>query len=113
MENKDILNYIHGLSEYPDWCGIENISIFSKNHLGDSVLHMAASHGRVDLIIYLLKNGLDVDVKGEAGDTPLHSAIRSDQNLAALLLIKMGASLFVKNDFGDYPLDNLILNSGS
>ena len=51
--------------------------------LGDTILHLAASLGHLQLCQYLLENGAQIDVLNQRGRTPLHRAIESSQMLTA------------------------------
>ena len=110
VKNKIFMDFLAKVSEYPDLVGIGEINEFSINNYGESVLHLAACQGRVDIIERLIDDGVDINKKGEHGYTPLHEAIEQGNYLAALYLIKRGADLMVKNDFGMSPLDILDLS---
>lgn len=102
----EILNrFVSEVSDYPDWCGLGRVDIFSVNSYGDTLLHVAACQNRLDIIKILLKNNFPINKQGEHGYTALHEAIEQENYISALYLIKMGADLFIKNDEGDTPLD--------
>ena len=107
METETLNQFMREIPEYPDWCEMEKIDLFSVNAYGDTILHLATCQNRLDILKTLLKNDFPLNKKGEHGYTALHEAIEQQNYLAALYLIKMGADLLVKNDAGKTPLDLL------
>ena len=47
---------------------------FTDVHFRDTLLHIAAIHGRIDIVKYIMSNVRDVNPKDQNGDTPLHYA---------------------------------------
>ncbi len=64
-----------------------------KNSDGQSLLHLAAHGGDVEIVGKLLRHGLEVDAVDREGRTPLHFAIQKTHREAARLLIERGASI--------------------
>lgn len=58
-------------------------------------LFFAAAQGRIDIINYLLKKGLTIDIQDEKGDTLLHYAIRRRDNVLIDYLLKQGAKIIL------------------
>ncbi len=58
---------------------------------GNTLLHSACRGVKLDMVHYLLKNGLDINAKNEAGDTPLK--IAEDKGAVSIIeyLISKGA----------------------
>lgn len=64
-------------------------NIHDRAHLGDTLLHRAASDGHVDVLKILLKHGADPSVTSEVfGTTPLKAAILNEKRAAACLLMQ-------------------------
>ena len=61
----DILSeFILEVSDYPDWVGVANINEFSENGYGDTLLHLAACQGRIDIMAASIKKGLNINKRG-------------------------------------------------
>ncbi|OON15692.1 ankyrin repeat protein, partial [Opisthorchis viverrini] len=72
----------------------------------DTALHLAASHGHIDVVHFLLKcHRFNVDVANEHGNTPLHYACFWNHLEISEHLIKNGASLMQENKYGETPLE--------
>jgi len=67
---------------------------------GFTPLHLAAQHGRYEIMELLLSNKMPVDLKSREGFTPLHMAANSGQLMAMKLLIDKGAKVTAKNNNG-------------
>ncbi len=64
-----------------------------KNAGGQSLLHLAAHGGDVEIIETLLRRGLEVNRPDESGRTPLHFATMKTHRAAARLLLEHGAEI--------------------
>lgn len=74
---------------------------------GDSLLHVAAYYGRLDMMRYLLARGIDANTRStRTGSTPLASAARAGQTKAAALLISGGAKVDAASRQAYTPLHN-------
>lgn len=58
-----------------------------------AVLHVAARHGKVEAIQYLLTHGADIHVQDSANETPLHSAASAANIACVELLLSSGADV--------------------
>lgn len=62
--------------------------------VGDTILHLAASLGQLELCEYLLENGAQIDVPNQRGRTPLHRAIENSQMLTARVRSMLYSTLY-------------------
>ncbi|KAL8887014.1 MAG: hypothetical protein Q9215_005350 [Flavoplaca cf. flavocitrina] len=58
-----------------------------------AVLHVAARHGKVEAIQYLLTHGADIHVQDSVAETPLHSAASAATIACVELLLSSGADV--------------------
>ncbi len=71
----------------------------------DMVLHEAAAAGDLELAVYLLEQGVDVDVRsGIDQSTPLHVAAHAGQIEIVRLLIARGADIRARAAGGNTPM---------
>ncbi len=71
----------------------------------DMILHQAAAAGDLELAVYLLKQGVDVDVRsGIDQSTPLHVAAHAGQIEIVRLLIARGADIRARAAGGNTPM---------
>ncbi len=71
---------------------------------GDSALHAAAAGGAQGTADYLLKRGLNVDLRGATERTPLMVAVMNDQTAMVRWLLRQGADPKLKDKDGFRPL---------
>ena len=93
------------------------------NGVSDSLLHVAAEGGHLDIANYLLDMGLPIDVKSPKGAQALFHACMQDQKGMASLLIERGANingdgggnvpLFAAIGLGSLDLASLLLEKGA
>jgi ankyrin repeat protein len=79
-----------------------------RNNKGQTALHLASQHGRLNIMRLLLENGADVDAPDGDGSTPLHQAI-SDVDPLELeqvvgLLLEHDANINLRNGQGETAL---------
>jgi len=67
---------------------------------GDTLLHVAAKHGKVAIAQWLLDNGADVNAKSRYGDTPLHVAAQYGQVAIVQWLLINGANVDAEDGLG-------------
>jgi len=70
----------------------------------DTLLHLAAWGGHVDIIEFLLDHGADIAARGEYDLTPLHYAAEYEQVAAIETLVKRGARVDATTGYGATPL---------
>ena len=68
------------------------------NNFGNTLLHLACHHGRLDLCIVLLLRGADINRADINGFTPLMVGVQFDNIECAKMLIAKGATVGIKNN---------------
>ncbi|TRY72083.1 hypothetical protein TCAL_00198 [Tigriopus californicus] len=76
-----------------------------EGNVGNSLLHYAAQHGHVEMMIYLIENGNHPNQKNYLGETPLHLAAGIHMKKVGIkpmeLLLDKGADLNARTLWGD------------
>ncbi|MDR1480431.1 MAG: ankyrin repeat domain-containing protein [Planctomycetaceae bacterium] len=82
-------------------------SVDSRDGFGSTLLHVAASWNKPDLVRILIENGADVNAKDNNGATPLHDSMEQNGVYVDVMnmLIEAGADVDAKDNFGMTPLD--------
>ncbi|KAL8125438.1 hypothetical protein AgCh_012942 [Apium graveolens] len=89
---------------------------------GRSPLHLAASKGYEDIILFLTQEGVDINICDNFGNTPLFEAVKSGHDQVVSLLIKEGAVLKIGDSGpflctavarGDFDLIKRVLSAGT
>lgn len=75
---------------------------------GDTLLHVAASNGLINLIGILLNSGHKLNVQDKEGDTPLIKACQKNELDAVKQLLKHGADLSIVNNKGENAMAKAI-----
>lgn len=75
-----------------------------KTDKQETLLHVAAEAGSLEICQYLLSTGLQVQTQNKSGDTPLHNAAYCGHADIVNLLIKNGADINAKENQGVAPL---------
>jgi hypothetical protein len=73
-----------------------DITLSSKDHLGRTALHVAASEGHVRLVQYLLEKKADPSAKDHFGNTPFNDAVRSKHDAVAAIVKKFDPNISFK-----------------
>jgi ankyrin repeat protein/L-ascorbate metabolism protein UlaG (beta-lactamase superfamily) len=76
----------------------------SKDETGYSLLHLAAYRGYMDIVQYLVENGMDTNVRSGGNSTPLHGAGVYGHLKVVKYLIENGAEIDTPNQGGFTPL---------
>ena len=72
---------------------------------GSYPLHLACTHGRLDIVELLLKKpSCDINIKDSNGDTPLHIACEKGHLVIASCLLKRKCDVNHQNEAGKTPL---------
>lgn len=80
------------------------------NHKGETMLHVLAMKGDVNVINKLLQDGDDPNVKDYAGWTPLHEACNHGHHAVVDLLLSNGAVINIPGYANCTPLHDAVLN---
>ena len=114
-------NQTHTVSEFSDtpegrlfkaaWTGDVstlrgmNIDVNLKDAIGRTSLHIAAEKGNMDVVMFLIENGANVNVADVNGNTPLVFIINKAGNLKVIQrLLEKGARVNVQNRTGETAL---------
>lgn len=71
---------------------------------GNAALHLAAWHGRLQLIEPLLQDGAQINLKNDRGYTPLFLAVGAENGAIVELLLDAGADRSIASNTGMTPL---------
>ncbi|KNC50320.1 TKL protein kinase [Thecamonas trahens ATCC 50062] len=88
------------------WIESTRVAPGSPDTHGNTAVHVAAHHGRVDILRILLESGGSPDFPDAAGNTPLHLAAHFNHPAAVALLLETHAVPTLRNSFGATPLDD-------
>ena len=72
--------------------------IDAKNFNGDTALHVACQHGRLEVVMALISYGANVDLKDQEGNTPLHLACQMGHDSIVKALLVFDADFLLQND---------------
>jgi ankyrin repeat protein len=79
--------------------------IYFKDQDGSTLLHLAVFNDHIDIVKYLVSQGVDVNAQDSEGDTPLHLAASSGYLEVAKYLVSKGANVNATNkSFQETPL---------
>jgi ankyrin repeat protein len=73
----------------------------------ETLLSVAVGFKHLDIAVYLISMGADVNQRLSGGMTCLHIAVNGDDELMASLLLKNGANVNAKNSDGYTVLDRV------
>ncbi|CAL5425436.1 unnamed protein product [Camellia sinensis] len=76
--------------------------------LQSTSLHMASANGHLDIVDYLIRNGVDVNASNVEKNTPLHWACLNGHIEVVKNLILAGASVSVLNSHERTPMDEAV-----
>ncbi|XP_068693789.1 ankyrin repeat domain-containing protein 27-like [Montipora foliosa] len=80
------------------------VTVFSRDDLGRTVLHVASEYGHSNLIYKLIKRGAVVNAMDYHGTTALHLACQKGHDSAALMLMHYKADVNAPDNEGNTPL---------
>ncbi|KAI0514745.1 hypothetical protein F5B22DRAFT_610558 [Xylaria bambusicola] len=73
-------------------------NINTLNGIGQTVLHVAAQNGHVEMVEYLITCGIDLDHQDNGGNTALHFAVINGYEGIVELLVSAGAKMDIMNN---------------
>ncbi|XP_062857356.1 CARD- and ANK-domain containing inflammasome adapter protein [Trichomycterus rosablanca] len=82
---------------------INRTNVNSKHGSSDTLLHLAAEHGQLAVINFLLSQGAKLDVRNDRGQTALHRASEMGQTAASVALIRAGADIHAMDKASKTP----------
>mgnify|MGYP002395130845 CR=1 FL=1 len=98
--SKQLLKLLQELPGF-EGTGEKEIPIITENLSSVSIIHLAASEGKLELLKLLLKhNRTEVDETDANNFTPLHCACRNSSYKAVRFLLKKGADPFLTTNAG-------------
>ena len=104
---KDLINavYENNLSAIQKAVESNPAVIQMKNQHQQTLLFLASSYGRLDIVKYLLEKGADIEAKDKMGRTPLITAARERGGIETIrLLVEKGAAVNAVDDAKDSAL---------
>ncbi|PSN55708.1 hypothetical protein C0J52_09025 [Blattella germanica] len=75
-----------------------------RNERNQTMLHIACQLVRCQSVVYLIFNGIHMDIQDQSGRTALHYAVESGNLFNVSCLIQHGASVFIEDFTGSIPL---------
>ena len=69
----------------------------------ETLLHIAATEGAVDIVKALIKGGANIEARDDVGATPLHNAAWGETSIVKVL-IEAGADVEARDNDGNTPL---------
>ncbi|XP_015726116.1 serine/threonine-protein phosphatase 6 regulatory ankyrin repeat subunit B-like [Coturnix japonica] len=92
---------------------LKDNDINALNSSGETLLHVAASQGHLNVMEYLISKGAKLDVMDQKGRTPLHRAAEKGHGDAAKALLHRGAHMYSLDKEGKTPLHLAAQNNHS
>jgi len=89
------------------WLGEDKSNLYKRKNNGETLLHPASYYGQLEIIKFLVAEGLSIDVKDQSGFSVLHEAARNNQAEAARVLLELGADPDAKLNNGTSIEDNV------
>src|SRR3990167_275863 len=102
--------WTHDLGKIENLYKLSNIDRYFNHEYPDSnprhktFIHLAAAYSSPDIIIYMLKNGADINICDEDGNTPIFDAIEHNSVNALNTLLEFGADPNAKDKNRYTPL---------
>ena len=108
------ITIVHTFRDYPTRLSLikktirtqiaNGFDINSKYLRGKTLAHYVVKYNVTGLILYLSKNGLNLDICDDNYDTPLHAAIKSNHAVLVKELINAGVDINLAAEFEATPL---------
>jgi len=88
-------------------------SMYYKSYRGWSALHYSCWKENLDVIKYLIKNGININLQTQGGNSPLNIAILFNNKNAIECLLTAGADINLKDSTGCTPLKKAVQENDS
>ena len=85
--------------------------IFQTDKNGFSLLHLAVKANQIDIVLFLLEHGAEINARCKRGTTPLHVAVDFNNVEIINILAEHGANIDAKSNLWQTPL-LLAVNKG-
>ena len=83
----------------------ENVDKYTKDELGDTLLHLAVRYVQVPIVRYLVERlNFDINIGNNKGRTPLHFAVENNDIKTINFLLSKGANIEAEDNQGWTPL---------
>lgn len=82
----------------------EAVTVFSRDDLGRTALHIASDYGHTSTIHQLVQKGSVVNATDYHGSTPLHLACQRGHQQATMLLLHYTADILAQDNDGNAPI---------
>ncbi|KAI4892557.1 hypothetical protein NFI96_024723 [Prochilodus magdalenae] len=82
---------------------LKGTDINKRSSSSDTLLHIAAQHGQVAVINFLLCHGAKLDQRDQQGRIALHRAAEAGHTAASVALVKTGADIHAKDKASKTP----------
>ena len=88
---------------------IKDVLASSNQQVKTRLLHRAVQKKRVDIVEFLVREGVPIDASNKYGETTLHIAVKKDVSAAMIkTLLSLGADFTLADTRGRFPLTNAI-----
>jgi len=105
MKENKLQIFLDDIHKMPDFSSFVEVTINTKNCLGETPLHVAAIRGDVKAIKALIKAGADINAQGEHHYSPLHEAVEQGNSEVVRLLVGACARKDLKDNDGVTPVE--------
>ncbi|KAL1319565.1 hypothetical protein AAHE18_15G287000 [Arachis hypogaea] len=104
---------VEALLEAARYDDMDDVVILASNGVplnskDEQALHMAAANGHIEIVEYLIGQGVDLNVANEEKNTPLHWACLNGHVEVVKKLIMAGANVGVLNSHERTPMDEAV-----
>ena len=87
---------------------IEDIN--KKSEYGSSLLHYSIEGNKFDISLFLIENGIDLNLIDSEGNTALHYICNTQNIEIAKLILEKGADLEIRNKYGNNAMWTAVFN---
>nr|XP_020839207.1 ankyrin repeat and death domain-containing protein 1A isoform X3 [Phascolarctos cinereus] len=90
---------------------LEDVHLDRIDKLDRTAFHLAAAHGQLDTLDFLIGFGCDHGIKDKEGNTALHLAAKNGHSSVLQRIIELGLDLEEKNGQNASPIHTAVLNN--